>query len=63
MENEENNNNVDFHLILNQIPTHISKKIFNPPRAESEQEKNLINVIRNLSKLDFDDLWCIQHAL
>ncbi len=54
--NDDNETNVDFQLIINQIPSLTRNRIFNPPRAESEQEKNLLQIIRQLHKNDFDDV-------
>lgn len=52
---DDENNNVDFHLLISQVPNPIRNRIFNPPRAEADQDKNLIHIIRQMHKLDFAD--------
>jgi putative DNA primase/helicase len=48
--------NLNFDFILNRIPSRVRNRIFSPPRAENEKEKNLYYVIRQLLKLeDVDD--------
>lgn len=47
---------INFDFILNRLPSRIRNRIFSPPRAEEEKNKNLLYVIRNLLKLeDVDD--------
>ena len=57
MSDEFNNfeNNLNLELLMNKITNPIRNRIFNPPRSEPEQDKNLLHIIRNLHKQDFDD--------
>ncbi len=55
MSNDEDGK-LEFGFILSKMQASIKNRIFNPPNAESEQEKNLITIIRNLQKhLELDD--------
>jgi len=54
-DDDNNNNNPNIHLLFSKVPDRIKSRIFNPPRADSEQDKNLIYIIRQLHKQDFDD--------
>lgn len=51
----ENNNNIDFNLILAKLPPRICQRILNPPQSPQERDKNLFTVVKFLQREDFED--------